>query len=138
MQSVVDVKWTGNMVFEATMEDHKLLMDLDEERGGENKGPRPKPLMLASLGGCTGLDVISILKKMKITPDYFNMHIEGEQTDDHPKRYSRIKIVYEFKGDELPLDKIRKAIELSQDKYCGVSAVYKKSVDLIYEIRILS
>jgi len=138
MESVVDVKWTGNMVFEASVEDHRLVMDLDEARGGGNKGPRPKPLMLASLGGCTGMDVISILKKMKIVPDFFNMHILGEQTGDHPKKYSRIKIIYEFKGENLPLDKLNKAIELSQDKYCGVSAVYKKSIDITYEIRMLS
>jgi putative redox protein len=66
MQSVIDVKWNGKMNFEATIDEHKILMDLDEERGGENLGPRPKPFMLASLGGCSGIDVISILKKMKI------------------------------------------------------------------------
>jgi putative redox protein len=138
MQSVIDVKWNGNMSFEAKIADHKIIMDLDEEGGGGNQGPRPKPLMLASLGGCTGIDVITILKKMRIEPDYFNMVIEGDQTEDLPKRYYRIKIWYEFKGDNLPVDKIKKAIDLSHDKYCGVSAVYKKSVELTYEIRILT
>ncbi|MGF1584515.1 MAG: OsmC family protein [Bacteroidales bacterium] len=138
MQSVIDVKWNGNMCFEAHISDHKIIMDLDEENGGGNKGPRPKPLMLASLGGCTGIDVINILKKMRIEPDYFNMVIEGDQTEDLPKRYYRIKICYEFKGENLPVDKIKKAIDLSHDKYCGVSAVYKKSIELTYEIRILS
>ncbi len=138
MQSVIDVKWNGNMKFEANIEDHKIVMDLDEERGGENAGPRPKPLMLASLGGCSGLDVIGILKKMKIRPDYFNMRIEAEQTEELPKRYHKINIIYEFRGDNLPMEKLKRAIELSQDKYCGVSAVYKKSIDISYEISILS
>ena len=138
MQTVIDVKWNGNKCFEAQIANHTVTMDLEEENGGDNKGPRPKPLMLASLGGCTGLDVISILKKMKVEPDYFNMKIEGDQTEDLPKRYYKIKIIYEFRGNDLPLDKIKRAIELSQDKYCGVSAVYKKSIDLSYEIRILS
>ncbi len=138
MQSVIDVKWNGKMRFEAEIEDHKIVMDLDEERGGENAGPRPKPLMLASLGGCSGLDVIGILKKMKIRPDYFNMRIEGEQTEELPKRYHKINIIYEFRGDNLPMEKLKRAIELSQDKYCGVSAVYKKSIDISYEISILS
>jgi len=138
MQSVIDVKWNGNMRFEANIEDHKIVMDMDEERGGENAGPRPKPLMLASLGGCSGLDVIGILKKMKIRPDYFNMRIEAEQTEELPKRYHKINIIYEFRGDNLPLEKLKTAIELSQDKYCGVSAVYKKSIDISYEISILS
>jgi putative redox protein len=65
------------------------------------------------------------------------MRIEGEQTEDLPKRYHKIKIIYEFKGDKMPHDKLQKAIELSQEKYCGVSAVYKKSIDLTYEIIIL-
>ena len=138
MQSVVDVKWNGKMRFEASIEDHTIIMDLDEERGGENAGPRPKPLMLASLGGCSGLDVIGILKKMKIQPDYFNMRIEAEQTEELPKRYHKIKIIYEFKGENLPMEKLKKAIELSQDKYCGVNAVYKKSIDMSYEISILT
>jgi putative redox protein len=138
MQSVVEVKWIGNKGFEAELEDHKIVMDLDEERGGNNLGPRPKPLMLASLGGCTGLDVILILKKMKIEPDYFNMRIEADQTDDMPRRYYRIKTIYEFRGENLPLKKLQNAVELSIEKYCGVSAVYKKSIEMSYEIRILS
>lgn len=137
MKSVVEVKWNGKMNFTASIDEHKITMDLDEARGGNNEGPRPKPLMLASLGGCSGLDVISILSKMKIEPEYFNMHLEGEQTEDIPKRYDKIKIIYEFKGKDLSVEKIKKAIELSQDKYCGVSAVYKKSIDISYEIRIL-
>ena len=137
MKNVINVKWRGKMGFEAAIEDHKIVMDLDEERGGDNKGPRPKPLMLASLGGCTGVDVISILKKMKIEPEYFNMHIVGVQADEIPKEYIKIEIIYEFKGDNLPLEKLRQAIELSQDKYCGVSVVYKKTIDISYEIRIL-
>lgn len=137
MQSVIDVKWNGKTEFEADIDDHKILMDLDEERGGENKGPRPKPLMLAALGGCSGLDVISILKKMKVEPEYFNMKIQGEQTEDLPKRYSSIHIIYEFRGDNLDQEKLKRAIELSQDKYCGVSAVYKASIDISYEIKIL-
>lgn len=137
MQSVVDVKWKGKMSFEAQLDNHKLVMDLDKERGGDDLGPRPKPLMLASLGGCSGLDVISILKKMKIEPEYFNMHIEGDQTEDIPRRYHRIHIIYEFKGDNLPEDKLKMAIELSQEKYCGVSAVYKNSIEISYEINII-
>ena len=137
MQSVVNVKWNGNFSFEAKIDEHKVLMDLDKNNGGDGTGPRPKPLMLASLGGCSGIDVISILRKMKIIPEYFNMIIEAEQTEDLPKRYHSINIIYEFKGKNLPLDKLKKAIELSQEKYCGVSAVYKKSINITYEIKIL-
>jgi putative redox protein len=137
MEAVIDVKWNGDMAFEASMLGHTIIMDLDRESGGNDLGPRPKPLMLAALGGCTGVDVIRILKKMKIKPAYFNMNIKADQTDEFPRRYYRIKIYYEFRGDNLPLNKIRQAIELSHNKYCGVSAVYKQSIDITYEIRIL-
>jgi putative redox protein len=137
MQNVIDVKWNGNMSFNAIIDEHKITMDLDLERGGQNTGPRPKPLMLASLGGCSGVDVIAILKKMKIEPEYFNMHIIGDQTEETPRKYYRIKIIYEFKGKNLAINKLKQAIELSQNKYCGVSAVYKESIDLSYEIKIL-
>lgn len=137
MQSVVDIKWKGKLSFEANSDNHKIVMDMDKDREGDDLGPRPKPLMLVALGGCSGLDVISILKKMKIEPEYFNMHIEASMTEDLPKRYDKINIIYEFKGDNLPLDKIKKAIDLSQEKYCGVSAVYRKSIEMSYDIKIL-
>ncbi len=137
MQNVISVRWTGKVSFEAAIDEHKIIMDLDEEKGGQNTGPRPKPLMLASLGGCTGVDVIMILKKMRIEPEYFNMQIIGDQAEEIPRKYEKIKIIYEFKGKDLPLDKLKQAIELSQDKYCGVSVVYRQAIDMSYEIRIL-
>ena len=93
-----DVQWSAGMAFNALVNGHELILDLDEESGGQNKGPRPKPLLLVSLGGCTGMDVISILKKMKIEPDYFNVRLEGEVTEDHPKHFTKIHIIYEFRG----------------------------------------
>jgi putative redox protein len=137
MENVINVKWTGKVSFEAALDEHKIVMDLDEEKGGQNTGPRPKPLMLASLGGCTGVDVIMILKKMNIEPEYFNMQITGVQAEEIPRKYEKIKIVYEFRGKNLPLDKLKYAIELSQEKYCSVSIVYRQSIEMSYEIRIL-
>ena len=137
MSNKVDCTWKGDMAFEAEVNDFKLLMDADEVVGGKNQGPRPKPLTLASLGGCTGMDVISILKKMRVEPEFFNIEISGELTEEHPKYYRKIHLEYQFKGKDLPLDKIEKAVTLSQDRYCGVSELLKKGAELTYEIKIL-
>ena len=133
----IEVKWNENMSFTADVDGHKLNIDLPVESGGTNSGPRPKPLMLLALAGCTGMDVVSILQKMKITPDYFNIRVEGIVTEEHPKHFSHMHLIYEFKGNDLPMDKLQRAIELSQDKYCGVSETLRKTVKITSEIRIL-
>ena len=115
----------------------RLYWNADEQAGGENLGPRPKPLILVALAGCTGMDVIAILKKMKVTPDYFNVEVEGEVTEEHPRQFTKMHIVYEFRGKDLPLEKLQKAIDLSQERYCGVSAMLKKALPVSSEIRIL-
>lgn len=137
MKVKVEVKHIEDMAFEAEVNNHKLIFDADSSVGGNDKGPRPKPLILASLGGCTGMDVVSMLKKMRVGLDYFNMVIEADQTEEHPKVYSKIHIIYEFKGKDLEMEKLQKAVDLSQDRYCGVSAMLKKAIELTYEIRIL-
>lgn len=126
------------MAFKARINDHEIVLDLEESAGGTNLGPKPKPLLLVALGGCTAMDVISILKKMKIEPDYFNVKVEGDVNDEHPKRFNKIRLVYEFRGDNLPIDKLKRAIELSQDHYCGVSDTLKKALEITYEIKILN
>ncbi len=137
MQSKINCTWKSGMAFETEINNFKILMDADESVGGNNLGPRPKALTLASLGGCTGMDVVSILKKMRVEPSYFNMEISGELTEEHPKYYHKIHLVYEFKGDNLPMEKLEKSIQLSQDRYCGVSELLKKGAELTYEIKIL-
>lgn len=136
MKETVDVKWAGDMAFQAIVDNHSVLLDASPSVGGKKAGPRPKPLLLASLAGCTGMDVISILKKMKIEVASFNVHAEGTLTEEHPKYFTTIHLVYEFTGSNIPLEKVKHAIELSQDKYCGVSATLKKALQLTYEIRI--
>lgn len=136
MKQSMSGKWLNKMAFEAEVSGHKLIMDAVPEVGGENRGPRPKELMLASLLGCTGMDVISILEKMRVEVADFNIDIEADVTEEHPKHYEAIHIIYSFKGKDLPMDKLEKAIELSQDRYCGVSVVYKKAMKITYEIRV--
>jgi len=136
MKDVINVTWAGDMAFEAAIEEHRLLFDARHEAGGKNAGPRPKPLLMASLGGCTGMDVVSILRKMKVVFSKFNVNVEGTLTDEHPKHFIAIHIIYEFTGENIPLDKIKHAIELSLEKYCGVSATLKKALPITYEIKV--
>ena len=137
MKARIDCDWKEGMAFEADVNGFKIPLDAEPAGGGENKGPRPKPLTLVSLAGCTGMDVISILKKMRIEPDYFNVGVEGELTEEHPKYYHKIHVIYELKGNDIDVEKVEKAVNLSRDRYCGVFALLVKGAEITYEIRIL-
>lgn len=137
MTHSVRTTWKKEMLFESDVNGHKLLMDAPEASGGQDKGPRPKPLMLAALAGCTGIDVVGILKKMRIEPEHLEIIVEGDTAEDFPKHYTHMKVIFEFRGKDLPKDKLQKAVELSRDKYCGVSHIYKQVIDIEYEIRVI-
>ena len=124
------------MAFEAEVNGFKITIDADEAVGGENRGPRPKALTLVSLAGCTSMDVISILRKMRVEPEYFNVEVEGELTEEHPKYYHKIHVKYIFRGKDLPEAKIKKAVSLSEDRYCGVSELLRKGAEITSEIVI--
>ena len=128
--------WKENNVFSTDIDGHDITIDLGEDQGGQNKGPRPKKLLLASATGCTGLDVIEMLRKMRVEVKSFNIYIDAELTDEHPKQYSSMKVVYEFEGEDLPEKKIERAVKLSFDNYCGVLAMYKSAVPITYEVKI--
>ncbi len=136
MKHHVVTHWKHDMVFEADVNGHKLVMDAPEPSGGKNEGPRPKPLMLAALAGCTGMDVVGMLKKMRVSYDTFSIHIEAETAEDFPKHYTGMKVIYEFSGKDLPKDKLERAVDLSREKYCGVSYIYKQAMKMEYEVRI--
>ena len=137
MEMIADVTLQEGMAFEVGLNGHKFMIDAGEQSGGKNLGPRPKALTLASLGGCTGIDVISILRKMRIEPDYFNVTVGAELTEEHPKYLSKIHSIYSFKGKILPMNKLEKAINLSQEHYCGVSLMLGKTAVITHEIKIL-
>lgn len=136
MKNNVNTTWKGNMKFDSLVSGHHVIMDASTDGGGENKGPRPKELMLTALAGCTGMDVVSILKKMRVELVNFNVNIEANVTEEHPKHYDSMHIIYEFTGKDLPLDKLEKAVKLSQEQYCGVSYMYKKAMAVTFEIVI--
>lgn len=133
----IDVQWTSDMAFKTNVNGFEIMLDADEKAGGHNMGPRPKPFLLVALGGCTGMDVIAILKKMRIEPTYFNVKVGGDITEEHPRHFTRIHLIYEFRGNNLPMEQLQKAVSLSQERYCGVSETLKKSVEISSEIQIL-
>jgi putative redox protein len=136
MKNQVECNWMGNMSFEVDADDHKIVLDADEHFGGKNRGPRPKILMLVAQAGCTGMDVVAILKKMKVELDSLKIIVEGDTVDIHPKYYKTVHIKYIFKGKDLKPDKLAKAVKLSLDFYCGVSAQLKMGIPLTHEIII--
>ncbi|MEO5984854.1 MAG: OsmC family protein [Ferruginibacter sp.] len=121
------------MHFTATISGHPVLMDTADE-GGSDLGPSPKRLMLASLAGCTGMDIVSILHKMKVPFSEFALEVSAALTDEHPKIYKDVKITYRIKLADVHKDKMQKAVNLSQDKYCGVSAMFKSFSKIVTEI----
>lgn len=133
---IVTAEWQDNMVFETTVDGHKVIIDSDPSFGGQNKGPKPKPFMLAALAGCTAMDVISMLRKMRVVPERFQVKVDGSLTEEHPRHYNKIHVTYEFTGDDLPMSKLKRAVELSENSYCGVMHVYRKALELTSEIVI--
>jgi putative redox protein len=125
------------MTFEADIDGHKIIVDASAENGGNNNGPRPKPLMLVALAGCTGMDVVSILKKMRVEIESLNIAVEADMREEHPKKYTAMKVIYSFKGNNLEYEKLEKAVKMSEEKYCGVMAFYNDSIKVAIEINIL-
>lgn len=124
------------MTFEAQIDEYKLMMDATPATGGQHQGPTPKPLLMASLGGCTGMDVISLARKMRQEVESLEIILRGSITEEHPMHYEAIHLIYEFRGKDLDPGKLQKAVDLSQEKYCGVSATLREAVKITFEIRI--
>ena len=137
-KNTVTTAWKGNMQFDATVSGHLVMLDAASASGGEDKGARPKELMLAALAGCTGMDVVSILKKMRVEFTGLNIIVDADVTEEHPRHYEKMHVVYEFTGNNLQIDQLKKAVDLSQERYCGVSFVYKKAMEVTYEIKVMA
>lgn len=127
MAHKITTQWKGNMLFESDNPSGKtVLIDTSPENGGNNEGLSPKAMMLSSLAGCSGLDIISILNKMKVTIDEFKMDVSGELTDQHPKYYHSVTLDYHFFGTNLDEKKIQRAVDLSVETYCGVMEMFRR------------
>ena len=129
----VNTVWKEKMAFDSQLGNHTVRMDTTPDLGNDS-GPSPKQLVLAGLAGCTGMDVVSLLKKMRVEYDSFEIYIEADLTEEHPIVFSEIRLVYRFKGSDINQAKVEKAVNLSKDRYCGVSAMLKKNSPILYTI----
>lgn len=131
MTNHVSTEWKGGMAFESNNPSGLTLrIDAGEENGGSDDGLRPKALMLSSLAGCSGLDVASLIEKMKLEVDRFHIETIANLTDEHPKYYDQVVIEYHFHGANLNEAKLQRAVDLSVEKYCGVMEMFRRFAEL--------
>ena len=119
--------WKGGMQFESDNPSGKtVLMDTVVKGQSEQSGLSPKAMMLSALAGCSGIDIVEILEKMKVVDYELKMEVEGFLTDEHPKFYHKVNVDYHFYGSDLNPKKIDKSVKLSVDKYCGVMEMFRQ------------
>jgi len=131
MENKVTTIWKEDMQFETdNPSGNSMIVEATDEHGGKNEGFSPKALMLSSLAGCTGLDVVSLFKKMRVVVDEFKIIVTANLTDEHPIHYNKVQIDYHFYGSNFNEKKIYKAVHLSIDRYCGVMEMFRQFCEL--------
>jgi putative redox protein len=133
----VDVSWVSNRQFEAINEEGaKFRMDSKKKGGGSGDFASPTDHLLAAVAGCTGIDVVSILQKMRQQFRSLRIEVDGTQADENPKYFTQIHIKYVIEGENVDRDKVEQAVAFSQDKYCSVSATLSDKCKVTREIVI--
>lgn len=128
-----ETTWKGELLFETTQGNvGSVTMD-----GNRTSGMSPKALLLAGLSGCSAVDVIEILHKMRVPFESLNVSAAADQTEAHPRVFTDISLVYRVKTSPEHQEKVIKAIELSLEKYCGVAAMLRKNSAIHYELELL-
>jgi putative redox protein len=128
------IDWQDGLAFRVCLDGFDFIIDGSPGAGGRNLGPRPKGLTLVSLAGCTGMDVISLLGKMKVKVEKFHVAATAQTAAEHPKKFLSILVTYAFEGAGITPEPLRKAISLSEEKYCGVRASLLPGVAIRHEI----
>ncbi len=142
MNEIIQTDWVGNMAFNSEVDGYQFYFDVEEQFGGTHHGPRPKPVVLSALAACTGMDVVSILRKKQVKFTAFRIKTNGELSEEYPKYYQKIHLVYiicgpGFKDNEEISIKVNRAVRLSRDRYCAVSAMLKNSCEITDEIILM-
>ena len=135
--SSINAVFKGGMNFTADINGHKIEIDTEESRGGKNLGTRPKALMLASLAGCTGLDVVGILNKMRVNFSDLSIKVDAHLTEAEAAIYDEVTVNYSIKVDKEDESKVEKAVKLSQEKYCGVTKMFEAFAKVSHKIHYL-
>ena len=133
-QHEIETQWMGKMQFNTLVNGHTIIMDAPERAGGEDNGPIPKPFILTALSGCTGMDIVSILRKAQTEVNDFDIKVSGQLSKQQPVEYISIHVTYDFRGEEKFKEAALNAVTLSQEKYCGVSHMLKKAVPITWDV----
>jgi putative redox protein len=133
-QHEIETQWMGKMQFNSLVNGHTIIMDAPERVGGEDHGPIPKPFVLTALSGCTGMDIVAILRKAQKEVKELNIIVTGELSKQQPIEYVAMHVNYLFKADESFKDAAVDAVTTSQEKYCGVSHMLRKAIPVTWEI----
>jgi putative redox protein len=136
MESIA--RWVDGLTFEATFSTgHMISMDTSPEQGGGNNGPRPVEMLLAGLAGCTGMDVLAILRKKRQDVKVFRVLVRGDRREEHPRMFTGIHVIYEISGKGIDIEGVRQAVLLSEEKYCSVAAMLRSAAPITSEVRVL-
>lgn len=139
MKHEANVRWAGRMTFVGRAgSNHLVPMDSGPEFGGDSSATKPMELLLLALGGCTGMDVVPILKKMRQDVIAVEINIAAERSEEHPRPYTKIDVEYVVTGRSLDEEKVKHAVELSQEKYCSVTAMLKNACPIDYTVRLVA
>jgi len=133
-QHEIETQWMGKMQFNSLVNGHTIIMDAPERVGGEDTGPIPKPFVLTALSGCTGMDIVAILRKSNNEVKELNIKVTGELSKQQPIEYIAIHVIYDFIGDEENKDAALDAVSVSQNKYCGISHMLRKALPVTWEV----
>jgi putative redox protein len=131
----MQIVWKGKRKFDAVGDSgHRVTMDAKPDAGGEDQGPRPMEMLLMGLGGCTGIDIVMILEKMRYNIDEFDIQIQAERAETYPQRFTKIHLHYRLKGEAIPPEKVERAIRLSAETYCSAAASLNASLSHSFEL----
>ncbi len=134
--NIVTTEWKKNLLFKSDNPNGAtILMDTSFANGGNQVGASPKALMLSSLAGCSGLDVVMIGEKMRVNFDDLKITVEANLTEEHPKFYDKVHVIYHFYGKELNEEKLKKVVDLSVEKYCGVMEMFRQFATVTTDIK---
>lgn len=132
----INVNWDQEMAFTASVNGFEIKLDATPEHGGQGQGPTPKPLLLVALAGCTGMDIASLAKKMRVEIQKLNIEVEAQKSQEMPVVYTQMTIIYRFTAKESDREKIIKMVTMSQERYCGVAAMLSKAAEVDFKIEL--
>lgn len=130
----IEAQWMGGMEFNVDVDGHTVLLDAPERSGGQDRGPIPKPLLLTALAGCTGMDVVALLRKEGRPVDSLGLRVSGELGSGHPIVYTAVHIEYDFRGPPGHREAALDAVNRSQERYCGVSHMLKRILPVSWDV----